>query len=696
MLPTGSPAHVGSQPAQGRARSAATSPAATSLAALGQRLVLDTYGPAAILLNSRQECLYALGPIDRYLQVAAGNATQDILALARDGVRTKLRAALAQASRGDGSAAVDGGRTRRDGIEVPFVIEVRPVSGAGEASQLVCFVERPKHDRPDRRETRGRGSRGEERDNELAAMRLERDEAVRDLEAVSEEQKASKEEALSVNEEYQSTNEELLTSKEELQSLNEELTALNSQLQETLERQRATSNDMQNILYSTDVATLFLDKQLNIRFFTPATRALFKVLPSDVGRPLADLVSLAGDAALLEDARAVLQDLVPVEREIEADGVWFVRRVLPYRTEDNGVEGVVITFTDVTGRKADARALEAAKQEAERANAAKSRFLAAASHDLRQPLQTLSLLQGLLARAVEGEAAKKLLARLDDTLGAMSGMLNTVLDLNQIEAGVVRAEIVRFPLEGVLARLRDEFNYHAQAQGLTLRVVPCSLSIDSDPRLLEQILRNLISNALKYTRRGKVLLGCRRRGAILRIEVWDTGVGIPEDKLQFIFEEYSQLDNAERDRNRGMGLGLSIVRRLCDLLGHKVTVRSRRGWGSVFTIEIPLAPEGAAFPAPMHLPGAVPGGDKRPGEILVVEDDPALRELLELSLRDEGHQVVAAADAASAIDLIAQGATSPDLLLLDYNLPGGLTGVQLAARLREALGAPGPCHGPHR
>jgi two-component system CheB/CheR fusion protein len=551
--------------------------------------------------------------------------------------------------------------------------------------QLVCFVERPKRDRPAQRATEGQESRVVELERELEAARTERDDAVHNLEAASEEQKAVEEEALSANEEYQSTNEELLTSKEELQSLNEELTALNSQLQETLERQRATSNDMQNILYSTDLATLFLDKQLKIRFFTPATRSLFKVLPGDVGRPLADLVSLAGDGALLEDAQAVLKDLAPVEREIEASGVWFVRRVLPYRTEGNGAEGVVITFTDVTGRKSDARALEAAKQEAERANAAKSRFLSAASHDLRQPLQTLSLLQGLLARTVQGEAAKKLVERVDDTLGAMSSMLNTVLDLNQIEAGVVRAQVVRFPLGEVLARLRDEFNYQAQAQGLTLRVVPCSLSIDSDPRLLERILRNLVSNALKYTRRGRVLLGCRRRGATLRIEVWDTGVGIPDDKLQFIFNEYTQVDNAGRDRSRGMGLGLSIVRRLCDLLGHKVMVRSRRGQGSVFSIELPLAPEPVPLPGPLHLPGASSGGGRRSGEILVVEDDPAVRELLELFLRDEGHRVVAADNAASAADLVAQGATRPDLLLVDYNLPGGLNGVQLAARLREIL-----------
>ena len=261
-----------------------------------------------------------------------------------------------------------------------------------------------------------------------------------------EEQKAINEEALSVNEEYQSTNEELLTSKEELQSLNEELTALNGQLHETLERQRTISNDLQNVLYSTNVATLFLDADLNIRFFTPATEAFFHVIPSDVGRPLADLSSLAVDSALLTDAATVLRTHAPLEHEIDArNGVWYIRRILPYRTQEGDVEGVVISFADITERRRIAEELGAAKRQAELASAAKSRFLAAASHDLRQPLQTLALLQGLLAKLVEGERAQKLVTRLDETLSAMSGMLNTLLDINQIEAGIVQAEHGQFP-----------------------------------------------------------------------------------------------------------------------------------------------------------------------------------------------------------------------------------------------------------
>jgi two-component system CheB/CheR fusion protein len=526
----------------------------TALADLCRRVVMETYAPAAVLINQKHECLYSLGPTDRYLRVALGHPTHDLLAMARQAMRTKLRSAIQRACQENTRVVVAGGRTNHEGNTGLFRIAVQPVLSQGEQLLLICFIDEPKQE-----QKRGRPitlpdvPRVAELEQELAATRTELQGAIRNLEISSEEQKAINEEALSVNEEFQSTNEELLTSKEELQSLNEELTALNSQLQETLERQRTTSNDLQNVLYSTDVATLFLDTDLNIRFFTPATKSLFRVIPSDVGRPLADLNSLAADGALLTDARTVLQSLVPLEREIEAQsGAWYIRRILPYRTQDNGVEGVVITFADFTERRHTADALEAARQQAQLANATKSRFLAAASHDLRQPLQTLALVHGLLAKTVDGERAQKLVARLDETLGAMSGMLNALLDINQIEAGTVRAEMVTFPISGLLDRLKDEFTYQAQAQGLALRVVPCSRSIHSDPRLLEQMIRNLLSNALKYTRRGRVMVGCRRREGILSIEIWDTGIGIPDEELQAIFEEYHQLDNGARERSRGL------------------------------------------------------------------------------------------------------------------------------------------------
>jgi two-component system CheB/CheR fusion protein len=617
--------------------------------------------------------------------------------MARNGVRAKLATAITQAYETGATVSVDGGPLRRDGVAQAFRIEARPVQVAGETLLLVCFLDAPTRTPHARKAAAPEDSlRIADLEAELDAARAELQSAVRSLEIAGEEQTTINEEALSVNEEYQSTNEELLTSKEELQSLNEELSALNSQLQETLDRQRTTANDLQNILYSTDVATVFLGADLSIRFFTPATRALFNILPSDLGRPLADLRALAPDAELLAEARAVLDDVAPADREIEtADGVWYLRRLMPYRARGGAVEGVVITYTDVTERRQIARRLQAATAAADGANRAKSRFLAAASHDLRQPLQTLTLIQGLLERRVRDEAERKLITLQQQCLTAMSGMLNTLLDINQIDAGVVRATTADFSVNTLFDKLGAEFTHAATAKGLRLRIAPCSLTIHSDPALLEQMIRNLLANAIKYTARGKVLLGCRRRPGSVRIQVLDTGLGIPASHLELIFEEYHQIENEARERSQGLGLGLSIVKRLAELLGHQVGVQSLPHRGSVFSVDVARpAGEGAVpgvrpavriDPAPLVMPPA-----QKTGAILVVEDDPEVREMLRLVLEDEGHAVMTAVDGAGALAFVDKGRIHPDVTLADYNLPGGMTGLDFAGRLRARLGEDSP------
>lgn len=677
-------------PANSRPRTAPSRQ--TALADLCRRLILETYAPAAVLIDDRYERLYGLGAVDRYLRVAPGYPSQDLLEMAPHKLRTRLRAAIDQARQGDAQVVVPGGEIDRDGRKTAFNIAVQPVRSGDDRLLLICFVDEPERLAVDDRAQAPRdavedGRRVADLERELEATRLDLQAAIRDLETSTEEQNTINEEARSVSEEFQSTNEELLTSKEELQSLNEELTALNSQLQETLDRQRTTSSDLQNVLYSTDVATLFLDRDLNIRFFTPATKALFSVIPSDVGRPLADLASLAADLGILNDARTVLQELAPTEREIESQtGSWYLRRILPYRAHDDRIEGVVVTFVDITDRKHVADALETAKRQAELANAAKTRFLAAASHDLRQPLQTLALIPGLLAKHVQSEKGLALVARLEETVEGMASMLNALLDINQIEAGAVKPDVARFPVGDLLERMRSEFAHQAEVKDIELRMAPCSLSIDSDLRLLEQMIRNLLSNALKYTRSGKVLMGCRRRDGALSIEVWDTGIGIPDAELMSIFNEYHQVDNAARERSRGLGLGLSIVKRLGDLLDHRVSVRSRPGRGSAFAIEVTRRPDDRPKPQvrPRRAPAAV--GDRRTGVILMIEDDPEIRDLLRILIEDEGHQAKVASDGPEALKLASQMAAPPDLILADYNLPNGPNGVQIAASLREKYG----------
>jgi two-component system CheB/CheR fusion protein len=660
------------------------------LAELCRRIVLECYAPAAILINHSYECLYSLGPTDRYLSVPRGHATHDFISMAPKSIRGRLRAAIQRTIQENAKTIRDEISLGRRGQTRSLKIEIHPVRVESQSLLLVCFVDGPPREPESTLNSPARDLTGfSELEQELESTRVELHNAVHELESSTEEQKTIDEETSSVNEEFQATNEELLASKEELQSLNEELTALNGQLQETLERQRTTGNDLQNVLNSTDVATLFLDAQLNIRLFTPATRLLFSIIPSDVGRPLADLNSLAADNSLSSDAATVLRTLAPVEREIEArSGAWYIRRILPYRVPDGGVGGVVITFVDVTERRRVSEALEDARRQSQLANVAKSKFLAAASHDLRQPLQTLSLLQGLLARAVSGEREKTLVGRIDETILAMSGMLNALLDINQIEAGTVRPEIVEFSINDILFRMRDEFQYSATAKGLALRVTPCGLAVRSDPRLLEQMIRNLIANAVKYTTHGKILIGCRRKARTLVIHVKDTGIGIPKAELQAIFDEYHQIGNPARERSRGLGLGLSIVQRVADLLDHRISVHSILGKGSTFTIEVPRSHE-TKLVAPIAAAnqGARSALDppRRSGVVLIVEDDPDIREPLEMLLLEDGHVVETAFDGMNALSLVARGAIKPDLVLADYNLPNGLNGLELIASLRERL-----------
>ncbi len=652
------------------------------IAELYRKLVLERYAPAAVMVNRRLECLYTSGPIGSFLQITAGYPTHDLLTLLAPGLRARVKAAIGEVSGTQKPASVPGGRMTQRDENLRFDIDIQPVP-ADPDKFMLFFLTQP-------RQTQTTVKKGKPQaieqattlEHELQTVRADLQLALRSLEIASDEQGALNEEALSVNEEYQSTNEELLTSKEELQSLNEELTALNSQLQETLERSRTTLSDLENVLNSSDVATLFLDTGLKIRFFTPAATAMFTVMAGDVGRPLADFRARVQDPALLADAQGVLLNSQSVEAEVQTeDGIWFQRRIQPYRTHAGTTAGVVITFADITERKVIRSALEAAQRESERANLAKTRFLGAASHDLRQPLQALTLISALLAKSAQDRQQGELMTRLDQTVGSMAGMLNALLDINQIDAGIVQPMPESVPVQDILTKLGREFFYTAAEQGLKLRVAPCGAHIYADARLVEQMLRNLLANALKYTPHGGVLLGCRRQGATLRIEIWDSGIGIPTAQLQEIFEEYRQIDNVARERSRGLGLGLSIVQRLGELLKHQVRVRSWPGRGSVFSVDVPITKVRSQPSVALAIAPPSAASSHASGNILVIEDDPDIRQLLQTFLAGEGYHVLTAADGAKALSLASTG-IQPDLILTDYNLPGAMNGVALIGLLR--------------
>jgi two-component system, chemotaxis family, CheB/CheR fusion protein len=672
---------------------------AEAFSAFCQQAMTEETAVACVIINDKNECLFSQGDLKPYLSFQGGPTSLDILSMLATDIRPQVRLRLKQSRSQTVTPSADSGRAT--GLRFKLLA----FAFDGETYGWLGFIESPSKDTTRPKDTinpKAMPNHAEpvaSLEAQLAAVRAELKAALENFDAASQEHRVSVDETLSINEEYQSTNEELLTSKEELQSSNEELTALNTQLQDSLLTQRSLANDLKNVLYSTDMATLFLDKDLKIRFFTPATKALFNILPGDVGRPLSDLNALAMDIHLGRDAKQIFLKSQALEAELKtAENQWFMRKILPYRGKDNEIEGVVVTFNNITERKSITEALEKATLSADFANKAKSRFLAAASHDLRQPLQSLALVQGQLAKIAESKDAQKLVARLEVILEAMSLMLNSLLDINQFETGMVKATKISFCVEDLLNRLRDEFTYYAQARHLKFKVVASQLTIFSDPVLLEQMLRNFLSNAFKYTRTGTIVLGCRRKHDHMSFEVWDSGIGISARDLTTIFDEYSQVDNPARQRKLGLGLGLSIVQSLGKLLGHRVSVRSNLGQGSVFAIVVEAEKYQTeqklrAFKTSLKLElgpvqaiakaSALAANASLKPHIFIIEDDAELCELLEITLNDQGYSVKSAPDGLAALALLRESAFIPDLILADFNLPKGMNGLEAIGKIRE-------------
>jgi two-component system CheB/CheR fusion protein len=335
-----------------------------------RRLLLEHFAPAAVLINRKYEILYYFGPCTRYLELPTGQPTHDLSLMAREGLRTRLRGAVHRALREGASVLLTGVQVQRNGSHYPVRVTVRPVQApkAAEGLLLITFEDEAPSARPP--SPSGPGGPGEPADeptlrqleSELRATREDLQGTIEELESSNEELKASNEEVMSMNEELQSANEELETSKEELQSLNEELTTVNGQLHEKVQELETANNDMANLFTCTDIATVFLDRDFRIRRFTPPTTRLFNLIATDVGRPIGDIVKRFTDDDLLHDAQQLLGDLTSREKDVRTeDGRWCARRIVPYRTLDNRIDGVVITFVDITERKKAADAINDAR-----------------------------------------------------------------------------------------------------------------------------------------------------------------------------------------------------------------------------------------------------------------------------------------------------------------------------------------------
>jgi PAS domain S-box-containing protein len=459
-------------------------------------------------------------------------------------------------------------------------------------------------------------------------------------------------------------------------------------------------------------AMVVINEQGAIQSFNPAAERMFGYAAEEaLGRNVAMLMPephrSAHDGYLARYRQTGERRIIGIGREVEGrrkDGTTFPLELAVAEWRVEGQRFFTGIMRDITLRRQSEEGLRAAKLEAERASLAKSKFLAAASHDLRQPVQSLVLFVDLLkARLQQGLAGSTVdalermgleagashpsamvaLNSMERALDGLRTLLDSLLDVSRLDAGLVVAQPTVIPLGALLERLAGEYAPRAVAAGLRFRVVGTRAAVRSDPTLLERIVRNLLENALRYTERGGILLGCRHQQGRIRLEVVDTGVGIAPDKLEEVFEEFYQVGNLERDRAQGLGLGLAIVRRLARLLGHEIVVRSRPGQGSRFGVVLPLSEDrrdsglGSSPPATLADPGLA--------AVLVIEDDPLILEGVRAILEDWGYNALAATSVEDAVAAVEEGG-APAIVLTDYRLKGGSTGLEAIRAVYARLG----------
>ena len=333
--------------------------------------------------------------------------------------------------------------------------------------------------------------------------------------------------------------------------------------------------------------------------------------------------------------------------------------------------------------------LQNAKIDAERANKAKSLFLASASHDLRQPLNAMQMYIAALQSKVKDKEILRIIEDINSVSMSTARLLNALLDVSELEVGAIKPRFESFSVNNMLISIFQSFLPLAKDKGLNFRVVPSSLYVRSDPALLERILGNFMSNAIRYTNKGSVLIGCRKRGDKVVIEVWDTGCGISDDQMSLIYEDFYQIENKERDRGKGLGLGLALAKRLAESLEHSINSKSTLGAGSCFSVTVDIAENNTennqeeSFMNIMNLSGT---------NILLVEDDMDVLKATKQLLESWGCKVKTARNKDEVMNFIKENPyDNPDIILADNRLPGDASGIDITYLIQEKLQASIPC-----
>jgi two-component system, chemotaxis family, CheB/CheR fusion protein len=653
-----------------------------TLGELHHKLV-EHYAAPSVLINEDLDIVHLSENAGRYLTLAGGEPSRNLLRLIRPSLRLDLRSAIfaaRQPGRGEETRRV---KVDGEGGERIIDLKVRAIDDpdAARGMLLVLFDENGDGEGPVNGGLPvGDGSDIEpvvrQLEEELQRTRLQLRATVEQYETSLEELKASNEELHAINEELRSATEELETSKEELQSVNEELTTVNCELKDKIDELSRSNSDLQNLIRSTDLGVLFLDRELHIKLFTPRIRDLFNVIPTDVGRPLGDITHRLDGCDLAAAARTVLANLQTVEQEVGSSrGDRFMMHASPYRSVEQRIEGVVITFVDIT----EIKKVEAALRAADRS---KDEFLAMLSHELRNPLAPLRAALDIQRLAVNDPAriehTRKVMER---QVTHLIGLVEDLLDVSRITQGKLQLRRDHFRLGDVIQAAVDATRPFMESAGHQLEVTVAEGErwIDADFTRITQVLINLLENACKYTRTGgRIRLVGETIGApeILRLRIIDNGMGIDAEMLPRVFDMFAQAASQKR-QGGGLGIGLTLVRRLVEMHGGTVEARSDGpGRGSEFILQLPvLAP-----PAPPRSRRAAPAsGLGAVRRILLVDDNRDITNTAGEVLRMLGHQTWEAHDGQEAVAMATE--VEPDLVLLDLGLPD-ISGFEVARQLR--------------